>query len=436
MNRQYSSERAVKVYNFGCSANRAIAEGLMGALKADGYVITEKAEDTQVVVVNTCVVKQNTEHKIKDLLLNLKGVPNLVITGCLPVVMREWITENLPHALILFPEMAGHIVEILNNHPVPEIKNAPANNWAQLYHSPRERYNPVITTIEVARGCLSNCAYCIVKHTKGKLRSRNPKSIVSEVQSALGVGSREIWLTAQDLGVYGWDLSPKVYLPQLVSQILHIEGDFFVRLGMMTPITVNKFKSDLITIMKDPKMFRFLHLPIQSGSDPILRKMRRKESISEFIELINQLTSKIEELVLATDVIIGFPGESEADYEATKFLLKTIRPTIVNLSKYTDRPGTKAARMTNKIPSQIKSQRSRKLTQIVKGITEQNLKKWVGWKGKVIIDEKGKEPHQFQGRNSSYLPVILEESNGKIGQFVEVQITAAGKSFLIGEIIK
>lgn len=424
----------MKVYNYGCSANRAIAEGLMGILKSNDYLLTEITEEADIVIVNTCVVKQNTEHKIKDLLLSLKDVPHLVITGCLPIVMRGWVNSHLPNASILFPDQADQILAKLANQPVSEIKREEAASWAKLYQNPRERYNPIITTIEVARGCLSNCAYCIVKHAKGKLRSRTPESISEEFRSALNAGTREIWLTAQDLGTYGWDFSPQVYLPTLLQQLTHINGHYFIRLGMMTPLTIKKFETELILQMKKTSVFRFLHLPIQSGSDPILKLMQRRETVSEFLELLTRLKERIDELVVATDIIVGFPGESNTDFQATKLLLQTIQPTIVNISKYTDRPGTIAAKMPCKIPTQVKSQRSKELAKLTGKITETNLKEWIGWKGRVLIDEPGKKPHQLQGRNTSYLPVILDTSTHVIGQFVDVEITEAGKSYLLGEI--
>jgi tRNA A37 methylthiotransferase MiaB len=202
---------------------------------------------------------------------------------------------------------------------------------------------------------------------------------------------------------------------------------------MMTPNNLKYFRSELISQLNNKKIFNFLHLPIQSGSDSILHTMRRKESSNYFIELVSSLRQEVKELVIATDIIVGFPGETIADFSATKKLLQQVKPLIVNISKYTDRPGTTAAKMSPKIPTKIKSSRSRELSKLTKKITETNLKKWIGWKGTAIIDEIGKKPDQFIGRNTSYLTVVIEDKLLSLGQLIEIEITDSGSTYLIGE---
>ncbi|MFX0149887.1 MAG: tRNA (N(6)-L-threonylcarbamoyladenosine(37)-C(2))-methylthiotransferase [Candidatus Hodarchaeota archaeon] len=429
-----SRKKAIKVLNYGCSANRAIAEGLMGILQRNGYQITESVNDAEVVVVNTCVVKQNTEHRMKSQLLWLSQTKEIVVTGCLPVVMRDWISQNLPNTKVLYPEVANQIVDLLQDHPIEKIKIADPHKWSRLYTNDRLYYNPVISTIEISRGCLGKCSFCIVKAIKGKLRSRSQEIILSEILTALQNGCKEVWLTSQDTGVYGWDFSPKQYLPSLIENITSLRGKFFVRLGMMTPITLKKFLNPLINQLNNNKVFSFLHLPIQSGSDSVLRAMKRKETLDYYITLLNKLKQEIDELVLATDIIVGFPGESFEDFEETKELLRKIKPEIVNVSKYTDRIGTLASKMQNKIPTNIKADRSRELAQLTQKITKDQLSKWLGWEGIVLIDEFGKKPSQFVGRNSSYLPVVVSNEEISLGQFCTVRITDSGSTYLIGEI--
>jgi threonylcarbamoyladenosine tRNA methylthiotransferase CDKAL1 len=426
--------KTATVLNFGCSANRAISEGIAGTLRSSGYTIRFSGTDSDVIIVNTCIVKQNTEHRMKSLLLDLPIGRKIIVTGCLPVVMQDWIENNVPHVVILFPENANEILSLIENHKLNNKKRLPTNVWQRLYAIERIRYNPVVTTIEISRGCLGNCAYCIVKHAKGNLRSRDYLAIVDEVHRAIKSGSREIWLTSQDTGTYGWDFKPQIYLPTLLENIVNLDENFLLRLGMMTPFTVNKFIEPLITQVNHPKVFSFLHLPIQAGSDKILHQMQRKETYNSFIEIVQKLKSGIPNLVLATDIIVGFPGESEEDYEKTESLIREIRPIVVNISRYTDRSGTKAAKMGSKITTKIKSSRSRSLLRLCQEISKQELKKWVGWTGKIIIDEVGKYTDQLKARNESYLPVILTESGKSLGSFHTVTITDATSNFLIGEI--
>jgi MiaB-like tRNA modifying enzyme len=427
------SKTSIHLLNYGCSANRAIAEGLKGILKRHGYTLTNSLEGAEVVIVNTCVVKQNTEHRMKSKLLSLNKTKEIVVTGCLPVVMRDWISENLPHVRILFPEVASQIIEVLENQPVLETKTTTPHIWSQLYSEERFRYNPIITTIEISRGCLGNCAFCIVRNIKGSVRSRSQESILTEVCTALESSSREIWLTSQDTGAYGWDLSPRIDIATLIDSITRLKGNFFLRLGMLTPITLKRFFNPLVQQIRNPRVFSFLHLPIQAGSNSVLREMKRKETREYFIDLVNNLREEINELIIATDIIAGFPGETEEDFNMTKDLLQKIKPLIVNISKYTDRPNTLASTLPNKIPTKAKATRSRELSKLAQNITQRELKKWIGWEGIVLIDEHGKLTNQFIGRNPSYIPIVIDNGDLSLGQFVRVSVTDFGATYLIGE---
>ncbi|WP_455464375.1 tRNA (N(6)-L-threonylcarbamoyladenosine(37)-C(2))-methylthiotransferase [Candidatus Hodarchaeum mangrovi] len=428
------TNHVIHVLNFGCSANQAIAEGLIGTLKQHQYQITESFEEANTVIVNTCVVKQNTEHRMKSLLLNLAFEKEVIITGCLPVVMRDWITENIPNAKVLFPEVAKDIILLLNNNYVPEVKYTDSDVWSQLYLKGRSQYNPVITIIEISRGCLGKCSFCIVQKAKGSLRSRAKENVLTEIKQALFSGSREIWLTSQDTGTYGIDLKPQVNLTDLIESINHFKQEFFVRIGMMTPYMVQNFLQPLIQNFQSPNIFKFLHLPIQSGSNKILRSMQRKEDMKYFIDLIAKLKKNIPDLVLATDIIVGFPGETEQDYQNTVDLLHKIQFEIVNISKYTDRPGTEASGLPEKVPTHIKSQRSRELSKICRNITQKKLEQWIDWEGKVIIDEYGTKKGQFLGRNTSYLPILFNNPNLSLGVIVRAKIIETKTIYLIGEV--
>ncbi len=433
MNSIEKKNKSFLVLNYGCSANRAIAEGLIGKLQRNGYPLAQSTNEADLIIVNTCIVKQNTEHRMKSLLLSLSPNKDLIITGCLPVMMLDWIKQNLPRAQILFPEAANQIISLLEKQLVEDEMSTDPTTWSKLYLDGRHNYNPVITAIEISRGCLSNCAYCIVKKVKGKIRSRSPESITAEISNAIQRGSKEIWLTSQDTGAYGWDLSPKKLLPSLIESIIKIEDVFFVRVGMMTPNTLKNYKSALITQLNNKKIFKFLHLPIQSGSEKILLAMKRRSVISDFIDLIDLLREEVSEIVISTDIIVGFPGETQNDFKATKRLLRRIKPTIVNISRYTDRPGTLAAKMSPKLSTKVKSSRSRELSEMAHLITSTNLKKWIGWKGIVLIDEMGKKSDQVRGRNTSYLPVVINEGRILQGQVIKAQIIDSGATYLVGE---
>ncbi len=423
------------VLNFGCSANRAISEGLAGILETNGVILEDSIDNAGTIIVNTCIVKQNTEHRMKSLLTSLPKDRKIVITGCLPGVMQKWINENTPHAHILFPENANKLLNIIGKKVQNDNNQQLSSDWDWIYTKGRNLINPNITAIEISRGCLGNCSYCIVKHVKGDLRSRLPNSIISEIRCALENGSREIWLTSQDTGTYGLDLTPNILLPDLIDNITQIQGDFKIRLGMMTPYTLKRFLNPLIVQINKPEVFSFLHLPIQSGSNRILKLMKRKETSEYFKNLVKKLRKNVSNLVIATDIIVGFPNETEEDYYMSESLIKELKPTIVNISKYTDRPSTVASRMKRKIPSHIKANRSKRLTEICKKISQNRLKSWVGGKGNVIIDDIGKDLNQVKGRNGSYLPVVISDAANTMGTIQEVIITDSTSNYLVGKII-
>jgi MiaB-like tRNA modifying enzyme len=428
------TSKSTIVLNFGCSANRAISEGISGILLSSGYGVTDSIKDADIIIVNTCVVKQNTEHRMKSLLLSLPADRQIVVTGCLPVVMQDWIDRYVPHVKTIFPENTYEIISLLKNESITNSRIMNTDIWERLYSKDRVLFNPLITTIEIARGCLGQCAYCIVKQAKGHLRSRTKSSIVNEAKRALKNGSKEIWLTSQDTGVYGWDFQPKQYLPDLINSLTSLEGQYYLRLGMMTPSTVNRFVRPLINQVNHSKVYSFLHLPIQSGSNRMLKRMKRKETREEFINLVNRLKENVPHLVISTDIIVGFPGETEGDYHQTETLIKETRPVIVNISKYTDRSGTSAAKMDRKISTKIKSTRSKKLTKLCRNISRKELKSWIGWTGSILIEDVGKHVNQFKARTSSYLPVVINNSGIDLGSFYTTTIIDATANYLIGEI--
>ena len=423
------------VLNFGCSANRAISEGLAGILENNGFILQNSAHNAGLIVVNTCIVKQNTEHRMKSLLASLPSDRNIIVTGCLPSVMKDWVIENVPHAKLLLPEQAGKLLDIIGSEEENKVDTQVTDKWDWIYTKERSWINPYIAAVEISRGCLGNCSYCIVKQVKGNLRSRTPTSIINEIKKMVKNGIKEIWLTSQDTGIYGWDLTPSILLPDLINDITKISGDFKIRLGMMTPFALKRCIDPLIDQMNKPQVFSFLHLPIQSGSNKILKAMRRKETTEKYEELIKKLRKHIPNLVISTDIIVGFPSETEEDYFLSESFVKKINPTIVNISKYTDRPGTVASRMKSKIPTKIKANRSKRLTEVCKTISQTQLKSWIGWEGNVVIDELGKEKNQIKGRNDSYLPVIIFDEPNKLGTIQKVLITDSKTNYLIGEII-
>ena len=412
---------------YGCSANLSDFEIALGLLKKDGYKIVDNVNDSDLNVIFTCIVKTPTAnrmiHRIKEL---TKLKKPLVVAGCMPKTERKVIERINPDASLIGTnslEMIPDVVKsALSNKKIVFTKDLKKPKLCM----PRVRNNQVIEICEIASGCLSNCSYCEVKFARGKLFSYPKDLIVKEVKNSLNQGCKEIWLTSQDCGCYGRDIDSS--LPELLRTICKIKERFFVRIGMMNPTYVKYMIDDLINSYKSEKIFKFLHLPVQSGSNKILKLMDRNYSIKGFKNIVEKFKKEFPFLTLSTDVIVGFPSEKKKDFQKTVDLIKETKPDIVNISKFGPRPGTKAEKM-EQLPRKTINERTKRLVELVEKIKLNNTQKWLNWKGEVLIDEIGKKGGLI-GRNFAYKPVL---TSGKLGTFRKVKIKSVRPTYLIGE---
>ena len=405
------------IETYGCSANFADSERMVSLLlDAGNSMVNER--DADIIIINTCGVKDPTENKIIKRLNELKN-KRVIVTGCLPLIRRDLI-KIFPEFSFLSPDKEFRITEALNKKIVDlEILEKP--KFIQKHF----RFNPIIEIIPISLGCTGNCTYCATKFARGKIRSYNEDDIIKQAESAIESGAKEIWVTSQDTGAYGIDINKN--LVDLLNKINNINGNFYIRVGMMNVNHAKKMFRKLIKIYENEKIFKFLHIPVQSGSDKILSLMRREYEVKDFIKIHNKFKDEFPHSTTATDIIVGFPGETEEDFNKTYELIKETRPDIVNVSRFSPRPMTLASKM-KQINGRIVKDRSRKLSSLVRKISIERNSKWVGWKGKIIIDEYGKKG--MKGRNLGYKQVIIE--NGKIGEEYNVKITKYGQSFLYG----
>lgn len=412
---------------YGCSANISDSEIALGLLKKAGYKIIDNTNNSDLNIIFTCIVKTPTAnrmiYRIKEL-THLKKP--LIVAGCMPKTEKDIIERINNRASLIGP---NYLEEILN-----VVKSTLLNNKIVFTGNlrkpklciPRLRKNRIIEICEIASGCLSNCSYCEVKLARESLFSYPKKLILKEIINSLNEGCKEIWLTSQDCGCYGRDINSS--LPELLQAISKLKGKFLIRIGMMNPVNVKYILNELIESYTSERIFKFLHLPVQSGSDKILKRMNRDYKIIEFKNIVKKFKKDFSSLTLSTDVIVGFPGESDSDFQKTVNLIKKIEPDIVNISKFSARPRTKAAEM-EQLPREIIDYRTKKLAEVVGNIELNDNKKWVGWKGEILIDEAEKKDSSV-GRNFAYKPVVTK---GKIGIFKEVKIKSAMPTYLIAE---
>jgi len=255
--------------------------------------------------------------------------------------------------------------------------------------------------------------------------------LVERVKRDLDSGAREIWLTSQDTACYGKDIDTD--LAELVRAVCEIDGDFFVRVGMMTPNRVLEILDDLVGAYRDERVFKFLHLPAQSGDDEVLELMDRFYSVKDFKTIVSYFREEFPRITIATDVICGFPGESEEAFEGTLKLVKEVQPDIVNVSRFFPRPGTPAKGMEQLPPLTVKA-RSRRMAGLARRISSERNRAWLGWEGRILVDEVGSKLGSWVGRNFVYKPVVLRTDEPLLGRLVDVRIVMASPTHLEAEV--
>lgn len=423
----------VFIRNFGCSSNTADGEVLAGCLAQSGYTIVNSESDADVLIYNTCAVKGPTENRIINMIKHAPEDKKIVVAGCLPKISFERLSREARFDSVVGPAVGKEIVDIVKRVVAGEkIVDLSALNSMPKLSLPRQRKNPIVSIVPINYGCLGSCAYCCVVHARGRLRSYSVNEIVERVQADLAAGAREFWVTSQDTACYGRDL--KSNLVDLLLPLGSLAGDFRVRVGMMTPNRVTEVQTQLVDAFKNEKIFKFLHLPVQSGDDTVLRGMRRFYTVTEFRTIVNVFRVTFPDLTLATDVIVGFPGETPEAFHNTLRLLEEVKPDVVNVSKFFARPKTLAWAMQNGLveKEEIK-RRSTIVTALAKRISLERNLRWVGWSGEVLVDEKGKAD-SWVGRNFAYKPIVMNSQGNLLGKSVKVKVVEAAATYLKGKI--
>jgi MiaB-like tRNA modifying enzyme len=359
----------------------------------------------------------------------------VVVAGCLPLISFERLCHETRFDGVVGPAAGEAIVNVvkrvLSGEKVVALENA--LNAKPKLNLPRLRVNPVVSVVPVNYGCLGSCAYCCVVFARGHLRSYSVAEVAERVRNDLAAGANEFWITSQDTACYGRDIGTN--LAALLNALASVEGDFKVRVGMMTPNTAKPILSDLLAAFRNERIFKFVHLPVQSGDNEVLQRMRRFYTAQEFKAVVDAFRHAFPEITLATDVICGFPGETRLAFENTLRLVEEVKPDIVNVSKFFARPRTAAAEMRDAFVdlAEIK-RRSTAAAQLAKQIALERNQRWVGWTGEALIDEKGKMLGSWVGRNFAYKPIVVKNSANLLGRTVNVKVTRAFSTYLAGTI--
>jgi threonylcarbamoyladenosine tRNA methylthiotransferase CDKAL1 len=435
------SKKKVWIEAYGCSASMADSEMMSGLLKADGYEMATCENESSLNIIVTCSVKDVTQHRMLHRIDKLsKSAKPLIVAGCLPKTERQRIESLNPYASLLGPQSIDRTIDLVHSAFMGKKSVFVEDSSLDKINLPRIRINPIISIIEIASGCMSECSFCQTKLAKGRLRSYRIGEILRQMRSDIADGCKEIWLSSTDNGCYGKDIGSD--LVHLLRSCSLLEGDYKIRVGMMNPMYLPCMLKDMIEVFSADKIFKFLHIPVQSGSERILRKMKRGHTVENYRNIVKSFRKAFPEITIATDVIIGFPSETNEDFLKTIDLLKETEPDIINSSKYSSRSGTEACKL-KQVDSYIVKQRSEQLHKLIKEIGAKRNSIWNGWRGTVIIDETN--GRNIQGRNYAYKPVLLstecltsyEAAKVKphIGEEILVEISSYSSYSLTSDII-
>jgi MiaB-like tRNA modifying enzyme len=399
----------------------ADSEMISGLLKGAGYEIASKQSEGTLNLLVTCSVKDTTEHRMVSRIkaMSKSGKP-LVVAGCLPKADRAKVEALNSSASLLGPHSIENAAAVVGSALVGSRLVALDDSAAEKVNIPRVRLNPAVSIVEIASGCMSECTFCQTKLAKGWLRSYRIGDIMRQIKADLEAGCKEVWLASTDNGCYGKDMGTD--LIELLKACCSIEGDFKIRLGMMNPMYLPEMLDRTVSAFyENDKLFKFLHIPVESGSERVLRKMKRGHTTKTFLNAVQAFRSKIPEMTISTDIIAGFPSETEDDFKETLDIIERAEPDIVNISRYGARPGTEAAKWKGmRISSQVAKERSERLHVLAKRIAKKRNSLWQGWQGEIIIDEMGKV---VQGRNYAYKPVVMSNPDKvSLGDRMRVQV--------------
>jgi len=414
---------------YGCSASFADSEMISGLIVNGGHTLAANSSESDLNLIVTCSVKDATANKMIYRIKQLKSKP-LVVAGCLPKAEKTTVEKFSDNASMLGPNSLGKTLLVIESTLKGKKAIALEDTDLSKVGLPKIRLNPIVGIVEIATGCMSECTFCQTKLSKGDLRSFRIGDIVRQVNIEVEDGCKEVWLSSTDNGCYGFDIGADLSI--LVNAVSDISRDFKIRVGMMNPMYMPRICDGLLESFENDKVYKFLHIPVQSGNDKVLNDMKRGHTSKTFRDTVKKFRNKFPNFTISTDVIVGFPSETKADFEDTIQLLEETRPDVVNLSKYSQRPGTEAATWKQIDVSEVR-RRSKQIYDLSRKISHENNLKWIGWTGNVLFNEKIEDG--IRGRNFAYKPIFVKDYV-EVGERHQVTITNVTDNSLVGAIIR
>ena len=433
------------VHNYGCQLNVTDGEKLKGILLQMGYGFTELPEEADLVIFNTCAVRENAEERVFGNLGFLKQYKEkkrdmiICVSGCMTEqsVIVEKIKASYKYVDIVFGTNAfdrfpQFVFEIMNGRKHFYDEQGPGNDLSEGIDQIRS--STFKASVPIMYGCNNFCTYCIVPYVRGRERSRSPEVIVDEVRKLVNDGYKEIMLLGQNVNSYGNDLSGDIGFPELLRMINAIDGEFIVRFMSSHPKDAGKELIDAITECE--KVGNFLHLPVQSGSNSVLERMNRRYTAEKYLEIIEYARSKSDDFTFSTDILIGFPNETNEEFEDTLKIVEKVRYSNIYSFIYSKRTGTKAALTEDAVPYSEKQERMQRLLELQRSITTEDYKKYIGKTLTVLCESEGKGGEgTLTGKSREFIIVNFCGDKSLIGSFVKIKITGARNWAVDGELV-
>ena len=400
---------------YGCTANQGETLEMRDHANQLGHELASSSDSAKTVVLGTCTVIESTQNKMEKRISELMDQgKKVIVSGCMATADTKILGEKFPEAPLVSPGDVGGLGDLIGRGGC----------------KPETLDSPLAAILPISSGCLGRCTYCATLRARGRVTSRSVNDIFFKAQYAIDSGSKELLLTSQDNGAFGADSDSSLEL--LLGELSHLEGDFRLRVGMLNPMLVSGRSEAMAKAWGDSRVYKFMHLPIQSGSQKILDSMVRDHTLEEFWEVVDVFRKYYPEMMIITDIITGFPGETDADHQDTVDLLNRLSPDLVNVTRFSPRKGTPASRY-KRVHGRIVKKRSRELTSLRKELGAKSFKRFVGRQTSILTVENQKKGSTLC-RDDNYRPIILKQEL-PIGEFYDVTITDSKYGFMTAVLV-
>lgn len=454
--------KKVHIETWGCQMNAADSERMLAILAEKNYALTQSADDADLVLLNTCHIREKAKHKVLSRLGILRELKRdrpgmkIAVAGCVAQAEGRRLLKAAPQIdVLLGPGKIEELPRLLEEHAASG-QSSVATGFARRHTHDGDdaaaavTATPVTTELQapptlsgkreisryvnIQQGCNNYCTFCVVPFTRGRELSRSVSDIVSESKALLASGAREITLLGQNVNSYGSDHGPETHFVDLLREVASLPELARLRFTTSNPHDFTKDLAELFA--SEPKLGRYIHLPVQSGSDRILQRMQRKVTAAEYLERVSWLRAAVPDIAISTDLIVGFPGETEEDFAATLALVEQVGFSFSFTFKYSPRNNTPAARYLDQVPEHVKEERLARLNALQNRITTSLNTSEIGTTRQVLfLYESEKMPGHFYGRTDHFRLVRVAAARQLTGDIAAVRITDANKTALLGELI-